>query len=441
MKKRITGILLVAVMILTLIPSSAFAAHYESGQDWNGSYAYNQWNYDDCLESEINLAVGGTYDIPYYDEYGNYVWYEDYSASGNVSVDLTYGTITGVYAGTTYVSLIDDEGHTHSIKINVVERNISEETQTVYACPDQYGSYEKVVSVSVPGIDRKSQILGINCDVYKIDFENGKIKFVLYGTGTTSCRVNIEGKEYTFNFKVSAIKLNKTSFVCYKGKTTTLKVTNSAVADDIKWSSTNTKVAKVSSSGKVTAKGIGRCYIKATYNGSTVGKCLVECTYKKAYKAVQNAKKDMNSGKIKYSQANRMGKYYRDCSSFTSRCYWDPSLSRKLVHMGSGSWALTAAGQAKWLNDHGKKVAKSDPTDDKLPSVSKLLPGDLVFFRTNYAGLNGEWRHIDHAAIYIGDGKMIDTVTSLGSGVGKGDLDVRYYMNDYRVSFIGRPCK
>ena len=439
--KRIISILAAAVMLLTLIPSSAFAAHYESGQDWNGSYAYNQWNDNDCLESEINLAVGGTYDIPYYDENGNYVRYEDYSASGNVSVDLTYGTITGVYAGTTYVSLIDDEGLTHSIKVNVVERNIDTETKIFYVAPKEYGWYEKSVSVSVPGIDENSQIEGLNCNVASIDFENGKLKFILKYSGTTNFNVNIEGKEYTFSFKLVPIKLNKTSFVCYKGKTTTLKVTNSAVADDIKWSSTNTKVAKVGSSGKVTAKGIGRCYIKATYNGSTVGKCLVECTYKKAYKAVQNAKKDMNSGKIKYSQANRMGKYYRDCSSFTSRCYWDPSLSRKLVHMGSGSWALTAAGQAKWLNDHGKKVAKSDPTDDKIPSLSKLLPGDLVFFRTNYAGLNGEWRHIDHAAIYIGDGKMIDTVTSLGSGVGKGDLDVRYYMNDYRVSFIGRPCK
>lgn len=42
----------------------------------------------------------------------------------------------------------------------------------------------------------------------------------------------------------------------------------------VKWSSTNSKVAKVSSKGKVTATGIGTCYVKASVAGKTL-KCKV----------------------------------------------------------------------------------------------------------------------------------------------------------------------
>lgn len=72
----------------------------------------------------------------------------------------------------------------------------------------------------------------------------------------------------------TTVSLNKTSIKLYSnGKNSeTLKVTvsPSGSATSIKWSTTNKKVAKVDSKGKVTAVGEGTATIKATINSKTV---------------------------------------------------------------------------------------------------------------------------------------------------------------------------
>ena len=192
------------------------------------------------------------------------------------------------------------------------------------------------------------------------------------------------------------------------------------------YESTNKKIAAVNAStGKVTIKKNGSAYIKVKMGSTVVAKAMVEVTPKKQYKAVKNAYKD-HKAKYKYSQKKRMQKKYRDCSSFVSRCYYDKSLGRKLYTIGpkyARTWALTAAGQAKWLNKKGKRVAY------KAVSFDKLLPGDLVYYRT-YTGSGKEWRGIDHAAMYIGGGMCMD------------ERGYRwYYKGDPSVRFIGRPLK
>jgi hypothetical protein len=84
---------------------------------------------------------------------------------------------------------------------------------------------------------------------------------------------------------VNTITLNKKSLTLKKGKTTTLKATLSPVNKNVKitWESSNTKVAKVSSSGKVTAIAPGTVWIVANaknYNGMDDGaglsdRCMV----------------------------------------------------------------------------------------------------------------------------------------------------------------------
>lgn len=67
------------------------------------------------------------------------------------------------------------------------------------------------------------------------------------------------------------IRLNKKSVTLNKGKTT-LKVTGTK--KKVKWSSSNKKIATVTSKGKVTAKKAGTTYITARVNGKTL-KCKV----------------------------------------------------------------------------------------------------------------------------------------------------------------------
>ncbi|MDR1767896.1 MAG: Ig-like domain-containing protein [Propionibacteriaceae bacterium] len=87
--------------------------------------------------------------------------------------------------------------------------------------------------------------------------------------------------EYTFQLTVvktpvKAIKLSKTKLTLKKGKSATLKATvkpRGATAT-VKWSSSNSKIAKVNSKGKVTAKKKGKAYIYAKADGKSA-KCKV----------------------------------------------------------------------------------------------------------------------------------------------------------------------
>ena len=70
----------------------------------------------------------------------------------------------------------------------------------------------------------------------------------------------------------SAVKLNKKKMTMYVGDTFTLKLKNAT--GDVKFSSTDKKVAKVSSKGVVTAVAEGKATIKAKYNKKTY-KCKI----------------------------------------------------------------------------------------------------------------------------------------------------------------------
>jgi cell wall-associated NlpC family hydrolase len=175
--------------------------------------------------------------------------------------------------------------------------------------------------------------------------------------------------------------------------------------------------------------------VKASVGGASVT-LLVEVTSKQAYQAVQNAFIDKNT-KIAYSQAKRMKKNYRDCSSFVSRCYWDSSMRRKIFAIGGSEgkhWALPAADQAKWLKKHGKCVSEGPC------SIERIRPGDTLYFETDYAGKDkSQWRYIDHAAIYVGNGYVMDT----GGRGGKGTVGFRwckFSAKDKSIKLIGRPC-
>lgn len=79
-------------------------------------------------------------------------------------------------------------------------------------------------------------------------------------------------------WEAATVSLNKKTVTLTPATTTTLKL-NGVSAKKIKWSSNNSKVAVVNSSGKVTAKAKGTAKIKASYKGKTYT-CVVTVTYK-----------------------------------------------------------------------------------------------------------------------------------------------------------------
>lgn len=94
------------------------------------------------------------------------------------------------------------------------------------------------------------------------------------GTGITAKCLVIVGPQ------VKSIKISKTSVTLKPKQKKTLKVTynpTNAVYKKAQWTTSNKKIAKVNSKGKVTAKKKGSCYITAnTLDGSNkTVKCKV----------------------------------------------------------------------------------------------------------------------------------------------------------------------
>ena len=120
---------------------------------------------------------------------------------------------------------------------------------------------------------------------FKILKESGTSALTL----TSSENIDSDGKEYAFSasngkitikapdISVTGISLDKTSVSLKKGETTTLKATvkpDNATNKAVTYTSSNTKVATVNSSGKVTAVGGGKATITAK-SGSKTATCTV----------------------------------------------------------------------------------------------------------------------------------------------------------------------
>ena len=97
------------------------------------------------------------------------------------------------------------------------------------------------------------------------------------GKAQAQCIIKVKEKEV----QVTRIELNKTSDELEVGKTTQLTATvypSNAANKDVKWESSNSTVATVSTSGLVTAKGVGTATITCTAKDS--GNAKATCTIK-----------------------------------------------------------------------------------------------------------------------------------------------------------------
>jgi hypothetical protein len=85
--------------------------------------------------------------------------------------------------------------------------------------------------------------------------------------GKTVITAKYEGKKYKCTINVEAPKLSQSKVSLILGDTTTVKLKGTSFKTS--YSSSNTKVAKINSKGKVTAVGAGTAKIKAKANGKT----------------------------------------------------------------------------------------------------------------------------------------------------------------------------
>lgn len=144
-----------------------------------------------------------------------------------------------------------------------------------------------------------------NTKVLKVD-KNGKLTAVKPGKAVITVTTENGGYKDTCTVTVKkvtpvkAVKLNKTSVKLADGKTYQLKATISpekASIKDLKWSSSDSKVVKVSSSGKLTAVNPGSAVITVkSKQGGKTAKCTVKVTTVKA-KSIELNKTSVKLGK------------------------------------------------------------------------------------------------------------------------------------------------
>lgn len=224
-------------------------------------------------------------------------------------------------------------------------------------------------------------------------------------TGTTTITGSVDGMEFQCRITVTD-PVFKASYGFYqKKKTLTVSVTGINGKSVPVYSSNDTDVATVSQKGKVRTLKYGSAVISCQVDGKTLNYYLAVST-KTAVKAMRYGYKQV--GRKKYSQARRMSKYYYDCSSYVYRIY--RVAGRYLVRRTN--WAPVAAEIAHYYVRKGRQVKAS-----KTYNPKKLRPGDLICFGGSKARRNGRYKRIYHIALYIGNGKTMESSSTYNNVV------------------------
>lgn len=228
-----------------------------------------------------------------------------------------------------------------------------------------------------------------NADMYVNAYmsDNGIVMINAVGEGKTTVALVINEKKFKVTLQVTGVGLNKNSLLIATQQSSQLKMTG--LKKDVKWSSSNPGVVKVTSDGKVKGIKSGNAVIKAEVGGFTLG-CAVSVVSPNRYKTIMQAVKIGKTGT--YSQPKRMQKGYYDCSSLTWSAY---KLSG--INFGNAYYAPVAADQAKWLVQK-KKMIKGGLSEANIQKM-KINAGDLMFEEGNE---NGRYRNIYHVEMIRG---------------------------------------
>ena len=219
-----------------------------------------------------------------------------------------------------------------------------------------------------------------NTSVAKVN-ANGTVKGISAGTAIITATVDGVTAEcsVTVTVPVESVSLNKTSLTLAKGKSETLKATVSptnATNKNVTWTSSNTSVATVSSSGKVTAVAVGTAQITVTTkDGYKKATCTVTVTSgstgPKGYKVFIK-----HGAEFKYSSIPGEGTYKG--SAFTSP-------NTKYNYSGDNHELIVSSSSTE-VKNMLKELGMSEQQ-----FMNNYITDDPIFFiKKNSAGANVE---------------------------------------------------
>ena len=259
------------------------------------------------LPAKKSIGVGATYTLkptfsPSYATNQNVKWASSNTAVATVS---SSGVVTGKKVGTAVITCKSvDGGFTAKCTVSVIIATKSVSLDRTRASVYVGKSFTLKGTVSPSNATNKTlKWYSSDTSVAKVS-SSGVVTGLKGGTCTITCK-NSGGQsafcKVTVVQKVTGITLNRSSISIYTGKAYTLKAKispSTATNKGVSWSSSNSKVASVSSSGVVTGVSKGTAVIiAATVDGGFIAKCSVTVTKKVDVTAVRLNKTNISLNK------------------------------------------------------------------------------------------------------------------------------------------------
>ena len=286
------------------------------------------------------------------------------------------GNVVAKSIGTTVITVKDDLNHSAKCII------------TVYPVPETVVLNASVVNLNkgktytlVPTITPDNALTAYTWtssdnDIATVD-ENGKVKAVAIGTAiitvstsnnkTATCKINVKRTP-------TNVELNKTSMTLGEGQTYTLTptLTPASAYTTYKWSSSNTTVASVNSSGKVGARAVGTATITVTTANGKTATCKV--TVKRGPDSIKPAKTEITLGA---GQSYNMT-YTLSPSNAVTVCTWSSSKTSVAKVSSTGKITARNSGTATiTLKTSNGKTATCKVTVSPAPTSIELNKSTL----------------------------------------------------------------
>ncbi|MBQ6843312.1 MAG: Ig-like domain-containing protein [Agathobacter sp.] len=242
--------------------------------------------------------------------------------------------------------------------------------------------------------------------------KNGKVKGVKAGTATITVKA-ANGKKATCKVTVVKATLNATSFPLQVKKTAALKATSTLKGDEVKsWTSSNKKIATVTSKGVVKGIKAGKATITVKMKSGATAKCTVTVQTKK----VTTKKLILDQTKVTLQKGKTVSlKVTRNPISATGKITWTSSNKKiatvdkngKVKGVKTGTATITAK------SSNGKKVTCKVTVKNPTVKLEKTK-ATIKVGKTTTIKIKSTFPENDKVKSYTSSNKKIATVTSKG---------------------------
>ena len=216
------------------------------------------------------------------------------SSNTNVAIVDSNGKVTAKMAGTAIIKVSSSSGTTAFCTINVNGTYVPIEKVTLNKTNLQLKEKdrEQLIASIMPSVTSDSfdlawsssdrDVATVSSDGYVYAKSMGSTVITVRTSNgkTATCLVTVTGQEVA----ISGVSLNKTALSLEEGDIETLNATispsNHTDSSDLTWSSSNSSIVMVDSTGKVTAKGVGTAVITVITANDKKATCIVTVTRK-----------------------------------------------------------------------------------------------------------------------------------------------------------------